>query len=108
MNFSGEVRLAVTATEGQPTQSTLSVGTFGLPPANPYTVSVTKRSDGSTLVLGTLTVHFGVRWANARRGHRGQGHAAGGDSQRRCRAVFSGTAGRRVARRVRPRRTWPR
>ena len=55
----GRARLATVQADGRTPQSVLSIETNDLPPANPYTVAVTRRSDGSTLVLGTLKVHAG-------------------------------------------------
>ncbi len=59
-NYSGRVQLAVSQFPGIGPQSTLTLDTAGLPPSNPYTVSMTRQSDGTSVVLGKLRVHNDV------------------------------------------------
>ena len=61
MNYGGHARLVTVRAEGQPARTILSIDTFGLPPANPFTVAITRRSDGAQVVLGKLKVHEGGR-----------------------------------------------
>lgn len=56
VNYSGRAKLATVHAEGQATQTVLSLSVSGLPAANPYTVAVTRRSDGGRVVLGRLRV----------------------------------------------------
>ena len=60
MNYSGRARLGTVSVEGRTPQAVLSIETFGLPPANPFTVAYTRRSDGVRVVLGTLKVRTGL------------------------------------------------
>lgn len=53
----GGAKLVVSRQAGQPAQTVLSVVAAGALAVNPYTVAVTKRSDGSTLALGRLKSH---------------------------------------------------
>ena len=61
MNYGGRVKLVTVRTAGRAAQSVLSIDTSGLPPANPYTVAVTRRSDGTQVILGRLKVRNGGR-----------------------------------------------
>ena len=58
-NYGGRAKLVTVQSAGRAAQTVLNIETNDLPPANPYTVAVTRRSDGGTLVLGTLKVRAG-------------------------------------------------
>ncbi len=96
MNYAGRARLVTVATEGRATQSVLTLDASGLPPTNPYTVAVTRRSDGGVVVLGKLkvraarpVVHAGVPGAGG--GEIVQPQA---ELDTHADAVFGGPAGR--------------
>ena len=58
-NYSGSVRLATRQAVGATAVLKLTVRTNGLPPSNPYTISIVRRSDGATVVIGKLRVSNG-------------------------------------------------
>ena len=89
MNYGGHARLVTVRAEGQPARTVLSIDTFGLPPANPYTVAVTRRSDGARIVLGKLKVHAGGREA-----YRPQVSAPQAELDTAGETVFGGPAGK--------------
>ncbi len=64
-NYAGSVRLATSQPVGSAAVSKLTVRTSGLPPSNPYTVSITRQSDGATVAIGKLHVRNGFYFLTA-------------------------------------------
>ena len=61
-NYSGQMHLSTRTAAGGTAASTLRLRTIGLPPNNPYTVSITRLSDGASVTLGKLHVRNGFTW----------------------------------------------
>lgn len=55
--YLGGAKLVVSQETGQAARVVLSVGIGGVLTSDPYTVAVTKRSDGSTVLLGKVKTH---------------------------------------------------